>query len=240
MQTNWSILNNYLHDVDMLLSGTDDSERELILQGLQEHVDERLSGIEKPSQGDVRAILGELGPPEAIAAEVTLGERVAASNHIDHRRSHHWPVVAIVALHLIASFALLFLLLISTSVESISGGRQVEERFFVYSWSDYMLTAAIIIFPLWLVCAALIKKRPSSIRPSAALLGLMPTVLVTVAISPTIGWHLAESSGLTVATFVTILVLVLNPILAWLTMEKIDAKTSKEASEVRPSAIHGE
>lgn len=69
--TTHPLVGSYLRDLELLLHGIDPGERAEVLAGVREHLDGSLA----PGADDaaVRAVLDELGPPQAIADEAYAG-----------------------------------------------------------------------------------------------------------------------------------------------------------------------
>lgn len=70
------LIDRYLDDLARMLDGADPQVRAEVLGGVREHVDASLGSLgREPTDSDVWRVLGDLGPPEAVAAEA-LGDRV--------------------------------------------------------------------------------------------------------------------------------------------------------------------
>jgi uncharacterized membrane protein len=59
----------YIHELAIALSGLPADEREDVISGIREHIDDALLAIAEPTSADVRRILDGLGDPLAIAAD---------------------------------------------------------------------------------------------------------------------------------------------------------------------------
>jgi len=59
----------YIHELAIALSGLPADEREDVISGIREHIDDALLAIAVPTPDDVRRILDDLGDPLAIAAD---------------------------------------------------------------------------------------------------------------------------------------------------------------------------
>lgn len=59
----------YIHELAIALSGLPADEREDVISGIREHIDDALLAIAEPTPPDVRRILDDLGDPLAIAAD---------------------------------------------------------------------------------------------------------------------------------------------------------------------------
>ena len=72
----------YIHELAIALSGLPADEREDVIAGIREHIDDALLGIAEPTSADVRRILDDLGDPLAIAADAGATQigRVARPN----------------------------------------------------------------------------------------------------------------------------------------------------------------
>ena len=70
-RTTHPLVDAYLRDLELLLHGIEPGERAEVLAGVREHLDGSLApGADDAS---VRAVLAELGPPQAIADEAYAG-----------------------------------------------------------------------------------------------------------------------------------------------------------------------
>lgn len=70
----------YIHELAIALSGLPADEREDVISGIREHIDDALLAIAEPTSADVRRILDDLGDPLAIAADA--GARGPAAGRI--------------------------------------------------------------------------------------------------------------------------------------------------------------
>lgn len=69
--TTHTLVDSYLRELELLLQGVEPGERAEVLAGVREHLDGSLApGADDAS---VRAVLAELGPPQAIADEAYAG-----------------------------------------------------------------------------------------------------------------------------------------------------------------------
>jgi hypothetical protein len=59
----------YIHELAIALAGLPVEEREDVIAGVREHIDDALLAIDDPSVADVQRILEDLGDPLAIAAD---------------------------------------------------------------------------------------------------------------------------------------------------------------------------
>jgi uncharacterized membrane protein len=59
----------YIHELAIALSGLPADEREDVIAGIREHIDNSLLAIADPTRADVQRVLDELGDPLAIAAD---------------------------------------------------------------------------------------------------------------------------------------------------------------------------
>lgn len=59
----------YIHELAIALSGFPPEEREDVIAGIREHIEDALLAIAEPTPADVRRILDDLGDPLAIAAD---------------------------------------------------------------------------------------------------------------------------------------------------------------------------
>ncbi|MBF5082637.1 hypothetical protein [Quadrisphaera sp. INWT6] len=68
------LVHAYLSDLGRALAGADPRERADVLDGVREHLDEALGDGAPVETADVRRVLADLGPVEAIAAQATRAE----------------------------------------------------------------------------------------------------------------------------------------------------------------------
>lgn len=74
------LVERYLDDLARMLDRADPGLRAEVLGGVREHVDAALAGLGRPAtESDVWKVLGELGPPEAVAQEALDGGGHAAA-----------------------------------------------------------------------------------------------------------------------------------------------------------------
>lgn len=59
----------YIHELAIALSGLPADEREDVIAGIREHIDDSLLAVADPTPADVQRVLDELGDPLAIAAD---------------------------------------------------------------------------------------------------------------------------------------------------------------------------
>lgn len=59
----------YIHELAIALSGLPADEREDVIAGIREHIDDSLPAVADPTPADVQRVLDELGDPLAIAAD---------------------------------------------------------------------------------------------------------------------------------------------------------------------------
>jgi uncharacterized membrane protein len=65
----------YIHELAIALSGLPPEEREDVIAGIREHIDDALLAIPEPTGDDVHRILDDLGDPLAIAADAGARSR---------------------------------------------------------------------------------------------------------------------------------------------------------------------
>lgn len=59
----------YIHDLAIALAGIPADEREDVIAGVREHIEDSLADIDDPGTGDVERVLTSLGDPAEIAAD---------------------------------------------------------------------------------------------------------------------------------------------------------------------------
>jgi uncharacterized membrane protein len=75
--TTHPLVGSYLRDLELLLHGIEPGERAEVLAGVREHLDGSLAA--GADDASVRAVLAELGPPQAIADEAYAGRPAPAA-----------------------------------------------------------------------------------------------------------------------------------------------------------------
>ena len=177
--TTHPLVGSYLHDLELLLHGVDPGERAEVLAGVREHLDGSLApGADDAS---VRAVLAELGPPQAIADEAYAGRPPAAAARNTPSR---WQPVTACGLN-----ALGLLLLTFTTYYAMGPSTVVESGLlfalpwcatFVLSllaqtWTIRQRLASAFLYPAMLgVMGGLIALMLALVGP--ALVNLVPTV----------------------------------------------------------------
>ena len=71
------LVHAYLSDLERALAGADPRERTDVLDGVREHLGEALGDGAPVETADVRRVIADLGPVEAIAAQATRAELLA-------------------------------------------------------------------------------------------------------------------------------------------------------------------
>ncbi len=194
------LVDRYLTDLDRLLAGLPPGDRAETLAGVREHIEAALPG--GAPDDDVRRVLDELGPPEAVADEAYQGLQPVAGSP-----ARHWmPIVACVLLVL----ALLLILLVlglspgssSSSVTTVDAGgteTQVTTNELVAAPGAFVLGAGFVMLPFWLAATVLAALAPTwSQREKTSVIITAPGLLVVAALFPWLGGLIAGVTGQTV------------------------------------------
>lgn len=101
----------YLEDLERALAGADPRERADVLDGVREHLGEALGEGAPVETGDVRRVLADLGPVEAIAAQATRADQQPPTAAAPAPASDTTSLVALITA--IAAAALFFIPFVS-------------------------------------------------------------------------------------------------------------------------------
>lgn len=82
----------YVHDLAIALAGIPVDEREDVIAGVREHIEDSLAGVDDPAPEDVERVLTSLGDPAEIAADAR-GRSSAPHNTADPNAAATGPVV---------------------------------------------------------------------------------------------------------------------------------------------------
>ncbi len=206
------LVGRYLTDLDRLLAHLPPGDRAEMLAGVSEHIEASLP--QSPGDEEVRRVLGELGPPQAVADEAYAGApgpRFAPPPM--PTKSRHWmPVVACVLMVL----AVLLMLLVFglspgsssstvTTLDADGNATQVTSNELVVGPGVFVLGAGFVMLPFWLAATALAALAPTwSQREKTLVIITAPGLLVLGALLPWLGGKVAGVTGQTVLAWVVI------------------------------------
>lgn len=188
--TTHPLVDAYLRDLELLLHGVEPGERAEVLAGVREHLDSSLA----PDADDaaVRAVLDELGPPQAIADEAYAGRPAPVATHGTPSR---WQAVTASGLNalglLLVAFTTFYALGPSSVVESGLLFALPWCAIFVLSllaqtWTRRQRLTSALLYPATLcgmgavvaLMLALVGPASFNLIPTAAVLVVAAVVLV--------------------------------------------------------------
>lgn len=150
-----ALVTGYLDDLARMLDGADPDVRAEVLGGVREHVDAALGSLGRPAtEPDVWRVLGELGPPEAVAQEAMSqtdpGSTTRSASRADTTSrdvpppplTRPWVAVVVLALLTVAT-ALIFILFFGGSGDMILASLWMPLALYVPA------LALLLVSPLW-------------------------------------------------------------------------------------------
>lgn len=209
MNTQHPLVAAYQEDLSRLLTDLDPGERAEVLAGVREHVDASLAGRNDTDDADVRAVLAELGPPEAVAQEAYAGHVAQGSAKTGPRPplARIWVPVVVAILQ-----ALGLLVIVMTTVglgaySTMEVRTQTGEvsRTVGYEGSAlaFIAVGLVVMLPSWLPAAVLVGISGLwARRDKLAQILILPAAAVLVATLPEAGWALAGERGLNAGAWV--------------------------------------
>ena len=204
----------YLTELDRMLAGIDPAERAEVLSGVREHLVGALAGRTAVTDEDVRSVLAELGPPQAVADEAYAGRGSATAPSAPKPgvMSRGWvPVVVAVAQGIGLLMACLTVGGGSVSVStSVVDGVEVSSEL---TGNPLWLIPAVLVLtlPLWATVAVLVGVSPLWVgREKAAGMLVIPAAAVLLGVLPLIGYAMAGINGVFVGAWVALAVVLLG------------------------------
>ena len=216
--TTHPLVGSYLSDLELLLHGIEPGERAEVLAGVREHLDGSLApGADDAS---VRAVLAELGPPQAIADEAYAG-RPAPSPRRTPALSRAWVPISVGVLLALALLTTITVIgAFSTYATSESGtydaaGRAITTQHdvdFTGVGPSGILMALLASWLFWVPATVLSLASPLwSPRQKVALCLLTPAAVVVMALLPTIGWEaLGTELGINLGSWTSLALVVVG------------------------------
>jgi hypothetical protein len=218
--TTHPLIATYLDELERLLADIDPDERADVLSGVREHLDTALASNVRVGDDEVRAALGELGPPQLLADEAHAGSRPtigippADAGYLGRR----WVPVVVAVL---TALGLLLAVLVVGSMASVSssssssgnaGGSptavQTTEELTGSPVAGSFI-ALLATLPLWVPVAVLVGLSPLWVRREKVVASLLvPAAALLLGVLPEVGWALRGSTGVYVGAW-TALILVL-------------------------------
>lgn len=211
----------YLNELDRLLAGIDPGERAEVLSGVREHLVGALAGRTAVTDEDVRGVLAELGPPQAVADEAYAGRGTGAAptGTRPSVMTRSWVPVVVAVAQLIG--LLMACLTVGGSSAMVStnivDGVEVSSEL---TGSPLWLIPAVFVLtlPLWATVAVLVSVSPLWVgREKAAAMLLIPAAAVLLGVLPLVGYVLAEANGVFVGAWVALGVVLLGG--GWLVIQ---------------------
>jgi uncharacterized membrane protein len=215
--TTHPLVSAYLEELDRLLAGIDPGDRAEVLSGVREHLDSALDGRGQVGDDDVREVLAELGPPQAVADEAYAGRPVHAPRALQRvgALSRSWVPVVVA---LLTSVGLLLVVLVAGTAASVvsstsanSSGVVVETA--ELSGSPLMGTfaALMLTLPLWATVALLVGLSPLWVgREKIVVAVLVPTAALLMGLLPLLGWWLVGVNGVYAGAWTALALLVVS------------------------------
>ncbi len=236
--TTHPLVTAYLAELERLLAGIDPAERAEVLAGVREHLDGSLGGVDaggQVSDEDVRAVLTELGPPQAVADEAYAGR--PAHTPPSPRRvgalSRPWVPVVVAIL---TALALAFVVLVVSSTGGVvttgsmdSSGNVVETTELSQSPLAGAFGAILWTLPLWVPIAVIVGLSPLWLsREKVALIGLVPGAAVVMGVLPSLGWWLVGANGVYAGAWIALALVVIGG--GWLLVRLTRAASARAAT----------
>lgn len=217
------LVDDYLNDLARMLHGLPADEQHEVLEGVREHIHAALS---ERSDVDVRSVLAELGPPDAVAREAygsgpyAVPSPLPATPVKPRVADRHWVPVLVAVLQVLALGVLLAAMggaAVYTTAEITSGGGATVRTVDYHVGTTLMLVIAstLLVLPLWIGTTLLVgNSRLWIARHRFVHILLLPMSALVVGLIPDLGWALAGERGLNIASLAgLVLVLVID---AWL------------------------
>lgn len=218
MATEHPLWITYEQDLRHLLGDLDPEERAEVLAGVREHIHASLAGRTHTGTDDIRAVLDELGPPEAVAQEAYAGHRPATDS--PRRRAspslaRPWVPVVILLPQVLGLLALLLISLAwgAYTVVETGGPSGVVSRTVSYDSSALPLLAASMmsVLPMWIpvfVLAAISDLWGR--RQTFMHILLLPASAVLLAVTPDIAWALGGEAALPAGAWISMALVLLG------------------------------
>lgn len=230
----------YLDELDRLLAGIDPADREEVMAGVREHLDGALPGSGPVSDDEVREVLAELGPPQAVADEAYAGRPAHAANAPAPvgRLSRPWVPVVVAVL---VAVGLLLVLLVTGSMGGVTTSTSVDSAGAVVETSElsgsplWMSFAAITFtLPVWVAIALLVGSSPLWVgREKLAVALLVPSAALLSGLLPLLGWGLIGINGVYGGAWAALVLIVVGG--SWI-MVRI---TQRAAARARRGTVVG-
>lgn len=208
----------YLEELDRLLAGIDPADRADVMAGVREHLDGALSAPGPAGDDEVRRVLAELGPPQAVADEAYAGRPAYAASAPAPvgRLSRPWVPVVVAVL---TAVGVLLVLLVSASMGAITTSTSVDSAgavgettvLGVSTLFGTLVAALAATLPLWVTVAVLVGLSPLWVgREKAVVAALVPAAALLVVTLPLLGWWLVGINGVYVGAWTALALVVVG------------------------------
>lgn len=200
--TTHTLVAAYLEELERLLAGIDHGDRAEVMSGVREHLDGALPAHGRVSDDEVREVLAELGPPQAVADEAYAGRPAYAltSPARAGAMSRPWVPVVVAILTALGLFVVILVAggisSVSTSTSVDSGGLVVETAELSGSPLVGSFASILMTLPLWVPAAVLLGLSPLWVgREKLFVAILVPVAALLMGLLPTLGWGLIGVNG---------------------------------------------
>lgn len=226
----------YLQELERLLAGIDPGERAEVMAGVREHLDGALAGRDQVSDEEVRGVLAELGPPQAIADEAYAGRTAHAS--IPPGRvgalSRPWVPVVVAVLTAVGLFLVILVagtssgVITSSSVDSSGNVVETSELSGDVPWAP-LFGALLLALPLWGSVAILVGVSPLWVGREKLMAALLiPVAAALNAFLPMLGFGLVGVNGVYAGAWTALALIVVGG--GWLLM-RLTRRASARAAD---------
>lgn len=222
--TQHSLVSTYLDDLTRALADLDPADRAEVLAGVREHIDAGLAARGGATDSDMRAVLAEVGTPEAVAREAystgQYAERPAALPARPRWSDRPWVPVAVALLQVIALLGLVVTTLgagiyVTTEVTGSDGQSVRTVDYQVGAVLMVLVAGLVVLLPLWIALVLLVgNSRLWTTRHKFVHLLLLPASALVVGLVPDLGWALAGERGLNIASVTGVVLVVV--VAGWL------------------------
>lgn len=207
MNTTHQLVAGYLDDLSRMLGDLDPADRAEVLAGVREHVEASLAGRPGAGEADIRAVLAELGPPDAVAREAYADRphRGAAATPAAPvpLTSRPWAPVAVALLNTLGLFLLVLVVggmagFVVSSSTSLDGSETTQVIYHSGSVLVAAATGLFLVLPLWIPAVVIVGVSLLwTARQKLLLVAVLPVAALLLGGLPEAGWALVGASGLT-------------------------------------------
>jgi hypothetical protein len=204
------------------------------MAGVREHLDGALGGRDPLGDDEVREVLAELGPPQAIADEAYAGRPARASAPPERvgALGRAWVPVVVAILTALGLFLVIVVagtssgVTTSSSVDSSGHVVETSELSGGLPWAP-LFAALMLTLPMSVSVAALVGLSPLWIRREKLLASLLiPFAALVISLLPMVGYGLLGINGVYAGAWTALVLIVLGG--GWLLM-RLTRKASARA-----------